>query len=108
MKEQQHLDFALINRVCELLEIDDGMAEWIGDKVSAAKKRKAMSDVTSRFGNKLKMKSKGFVPKKPGEKHWAYNGKSRKFGATYPHGTVFARRYCAYQKEATGMESLKM
>ena len=39
------------------------MAEWIGDKVSAAKKRKAMSDVTSRFGNKLKMKSKGFVPK---------------------------------------------
>lgn len=32
---------------------DSGMAKWIGDKVPAAKKRKAMSDVTSRLGNKL-------------------------------------------------------
>ena len=45
------------------------MAEWIGDEIPAAKKRKAMSDVTSRFGNKLtsdfelKTMSKGFVPK---------------------------------------------
>ena len=30
------------------------------------------------------------------------------FGATYPHGTVFALRQCLYGKEATGMESLKM
>ena len=29
------------------------------------------------------------------------------FGATYPHGTVFALRQCLYQKEATGMERLK-
>ena len=32
---------------------DSGMAKWIKDEVSAAKKRKAMCDVTSRFGNKL-------------------------------------------------------
>ena len=54
----------------ELYLFDDGgMAEWIGDEVPAAKKRKAISDVTSRFGNKLtsdfelKTMSKGFVPK---------------------------------------------
>ena len=45
------------------------MAKWIRDKVSAAEKRKAMSDVTSRFVNKLtsdfelKIMSKGFVQK---------------------------------------------
>ena len=45
------------------------MAEWIRDEVSAAKKRKAMSDVTSRFVNKLtsdfelKTMSRGFVQK---------------------------------------------
>ena len=30
------------------------------------------------------------------------------FGATNSHGTVFALRQCVYQKEATGMERLKM
>ena len=30
------------------------------------------------------------------------------FGATYPHGTVFALRQCLFKKEATGMECLKM
>ena len=45
------------------------MAEWIRHEVSAAKKIKAMSDVTSRFVNKLtsdfelKIMSKGFVQK---------------------------------------------
>ena len=48
---------------------DSGMAKWIRDEVSAAKKRKAMSDVTSRFVNKLtsdfelKTMSRGFVQK---------------------------------------------
>ena len=36
------------------------------------------------------------------------NGNLEKFGARYPHGTVFAVRQCLYQNEATGMESLKM
>ena len=45
------------------------MAEWIRHEVSAAKKIKAMSDVTSRFVNKLtsdfelKIMSRGFVQK---------------------------------------------
>ena len=30
------------------------------------------------------------------------------FGATYPHGTMFALSQSLHQKEATGMESLKM
>ena len=38
----------------------------------------------------------------------AKNENLEMFGATYPHGTVFALRQCLYQKEATGMESLKM
>ena len=29
-------------------------------------------------------------------------------GATYLHGTVFASKECLYQKEATGMGSLKL
>ena len=28
--------------------------------------------------------------------------------STYPHGTAFITKQCLYQKEATGMESLKM
>lgn len=63
-------NFDLANVPKELYLFDDGgMAEWIADEVPAAKKRKAMSDVTSRFGNKLtsdfelKTMSKGFVPK---------------------------------------------
>ena len=49
------------------------MAEWIRHEVSAAKKIKAMSDVTSRFVNKLtsdfelKIMSKGFVQKSTGK-----------------------------------------
>ena len=38
----------------------------------------------------------------------ADNGGLGKFGATYPHGTVFALRQCLFKKEATGMERLKM
>ena len=60
-------NFNLANILKELhLSDDGGMAEWIGDEVPAANK---MSDVTSRFGNKLtldfelKAMSKGFVPK---------------------------------------------
>ena len=30
------------------------------------------------------------------------------FGVIYSHGTVFALMQCLYQKEATGLESLKM
>ena len=62
--------FDLANIPKELYLFDDGgLAEWIGDEVPAAKKRKSMSDVTSRFGNKLtsgfglKMISKVFMPK---------------------------------------------
>ena len=63
-------NFDLAKTLKELYLFDDnGMAEWIGDKVSAAKKRRKKSNVTSKFGNKLtsdfelKMMSKGFVPK---------------------------------------------
>ena len=63
-------NFVLANVLKELYLFDDGgMAEWIGDEVPAAKKRKAMSDVTSRFVNKLtldfelKTMSKGFMQK---------------------------------------------
>ena len=38
----------------------------------------------------------------------ADNGNLEKFGAIYPHGTVFALRQCLYQNEAMGMESLQM
>ena len=54
--------FDLANIPKELYLFDDGgMAEWIGDEIPAAKKRKAMSAVTSRFGNKLtsELKTKG-------------------------------------------------
>ena len=40
--------------------------------------------------------------------HSPENGNLRKFGSTYPHGTVFATKQCLYQKEATGMERPKM
>ena len=35
-------------------------------------------------------------------------GNLGKFGATFRLGTVFAPRQCLYQKEATGVGSLKM
>ena len=38
----------------------------------------------------------------------AENGNLRKSGSTFSHGSVFARKQCLYQKEATGMESPKM
>ena len=38
----------------------------------------------------------------------AENGDLRKCGSTFRHGTVFALKQCLYQKEATGMEILKM
>ena len=63
-------NFDLVNIPKEPYLFDDsGMAKWIRDEVSAAKKRKAMSDVTSRFVNKLtsdfelKTMSRGFVQK---------------------------------------------
>ena len=37
-------------------------------------------------------------------KYRAQNGKLRKLGRTYRHGTVFAPRKYVYHKEATGME----
>ena len=36
------------------------------------------------------------------------NGKLRKLGWTYHHGTMFAPRQCLHQKKATGMESQEM
>ena len=63
-------NFDLANILKELYLFDDGvMAEWIGDEVPAVKKSKAMTYVTSRFGNKLtsdfefKTMPKGYVPK---------------------------------------------
>ena len=38
----------------------------------------------------------------------AGNGNFGQFGARYPHGIVFALRQCLYEKEAKGMESVKM
>ena len=38
----------------------------------------------------------------------AQNGKLRKLGRTYLHGTVFAPRKYSYQKEAKGMERPEM
>ena len=38
----------------------------------------------------------------------ADNGNLRTFGATYCHGTMFASKYCPYQKEAIRKESPKM
>ena len=38
----------------------------------------------------------------------ADKGNFGQFGARYPYGTVFALRQCLYQKEGTGMQSLKM
>ena len=47
-------NFDLANIPKELYLFNDGvMANWIGDEIPAAKKRKAVSYVTSRFGNKL-------------------------------------------------------
>ena len=52
--EKSTENFDLANIPKELYLFDDGvMADWIGDEIPAAKKRKAMSYVTSRFGNKL-------------------------------------------------------
>ena len=51
-KSAENFDLANIPKELYLFD-DGGMAEWIGDEIPAAKKRKAMSDVTSRFGNKL-------------------------------------------------------
>ena len=65
-------NFDVANILKELYLFDDGvMAEWIGDEVPAVKKKKskAMSYVTSRFGNKLtsdfefKTMSKGYCRK---------------------------------------------
>ena len=38
----------------------------------------------------------------------AENGNLQNPGITFSHCTVFAQKQCLYQKEATGMESLKM
>ena len=43
-----------------------------------------------------------------GRRYRAQNGKLRKLGRTYRHGTVFAPRKYLYQKEATGMERPEM
>ena len=43
-----------------------------------------------------------------GRRYRAQNGKLRKLGRTYRHGTVFAERKSLYQKEATGMERPEM
>ena len=40
--------------------------------------------------------------------YMAANGNLEKFGATNTHGAVFALSRCLYQKEATGMERLKI
>ena len=42
------------------------------------------------------------------KKYRAQNGKLRKLGRTYRHGTMFAPRQYLYQKEATGMERPEM
>ena len=66
-KSAENFDPANIPKELYLFD-DGGMAEWNGDEVPTAKKRKAMSYVTSRFGNKLtsdfelKTMSKGFMP----------------------------------------------
>ena len=38
----------------------------------------------------------------------AENGNLRKSGSTFRHGTAFAPKQCLYQKEAPGMDSLKI
>ena len=43
-----------------------------------------------------------------GRQYRAQNGKLRKLGRTYLHGTVFAPRKYSHQKEATGMERPEM
>ena len=43
-----------------------------------------------------------------GRQYRAQNGKLRKLGRTYLHGTVFAPRKYLHQKEATGMERPEM
>ena len=43
-----------------------------------------------------------------GRQYRTKNGKFRKLGWTYGHGTVFAPRKYLYQKEATGMERQEM
>ena len=67
-KSVENVDLANIPK--QLYLFDDGaMAEWSGDEVPTANKRKAMSYVTSRFRDKLtsgfelKTMPKGFVPK---------------------------------------------
>ena len=69
--EKRAENFDLANIPKELYLFDNGvMVDWIGDEIPTTKNRKAMSYVTSRFGNKLtsdfelKTMSKGsFVPK---------------------------------------------
>ena len=74
-KSAANFDLANIPKELYLFN-DGGLAEWNGDEVPAAKKRKAMSYVTSRFWNKLtldielKTMSKGFILyQKHREKH---------------------------------------
>ena len=43
-----------------------------------------------------------------GRQYRAQNGKLRKLGQTYLHGTVFTPRKYLYQKEAKGMERPEM
>ena len=43
-----------------------------------------------------------------GGQYKAQNGNIRNFGPTNTHGTAFARKQWLYQKEATGIESIKM
>ena len=43
-----------------------------------------------------------------GRQYRAQNGKLRKLGRTYGHGTVFAPRKYLYKKEATGMDRPEM
>ena len=51
-KSAENFNLANIPKKLYLFD-DDVMADWIRDEIQAAKKRKAMSYVTSRFGNKL-------------------------------------------------------
>ena len=48
-KSAENFDLANIPKELYLFN-DGGMAEWIGDKVPVAKKRRAMSDVTADLG----------------------------------------------------------
>ena len=43
-----------------------------------------------------------------GGQYWVWKGNVRNFGCTYQYGTAFPHKEFLYQKEATGMENLKM